>query len=118
MAQTGLGFMELEGCHTRRQDPAELGTVQENREYVGARSMPTAAQSYAQQTLAAGQIVADILDIPYGDVDYDGDFDGDDLNAVGAEYEDSIANNSTWKEGDWNGDREFTSEDLVLANSQ
>ena len=31
------------------------------------------------------------------------------------EYEDGIARNSTFAEGDWNGDREFDSMDLVLA---
>jgi hypothetical protein len=32
-----------------------------------------------------------------------------------AEYEDGIAGNSTWVEGDFNGDRECTSEDFVMA---
>jgi hypothetical protein len=31
------------------------------------------------------------------------------------QYEDGIAQNSTWEEGDWNGDGEFDSADLVLA---
>ncbi|MCA9149937.1 MAG: hypothetical protein KDA92_11580, partial [Planctomycetales bacterium] len=31
------------------------------------------------------------------------------------EYEDEIAENSTWADGDWNGDGEFGSSDFVLA---
>ncbi|MEZ6115113.1 MAG: hypothetical protein R3C28_00850 [Pirellulaceae bacterium] len=31
------------------------------------------------------------------------------------EYEDSLVRNSNWSDGDWNGDGEFTSSDLVLA---
>ena len=31
------------------------------------------------------------------------------------EYEDNLVGNSTWAEGDWNGDGEFDSADLVLA---
>jgi hypothetical protein len=31
------------------------------------------------------------------------------------EYEDAIDDNSTWSEGDWNGDGDFNSSDLVLA---
>ena len=31
------------------------------------------------------------------------------------EYDDDIAGNSTWNTGDWNGDGEFDSGDLVAA---
>jgi hypothetical protein len=31
------------------------------------------------------------------------------------EYEDGVELNSTWLTGDWNGDGEFTSVDLVVA---
>lgn len=31
------------------------------------------------------------------------------------EYEDDIPGNSTWEEGDWNGDGDFDSEDFELA---
>ncbi len=34
--------------------------------------------------------------------------------AVG-EYEDGVARNSTFAEGDWNTDGDFTTDDLVLA---
>jgi hypothetical protein len=31
------------------------------------------------------------------------------------QYEDDVANNSTWGTGDWNGDGDFDTGDLVLA---
>ncbi len=31
------------------------------------------------------------------------------------EYEDTVAGNSTWSEGDWNGDGEFDSGDMITA---
>ena len=34
---------------------------------------------------------------------------------VAGEYEDGVPGNSTFQEGDWNGDGEFDSQDLVLA---
>ena len=34
-----------------------------------------------------------------------------------AEFEDGIAGNSTWADGDWNGDGDFDSRDLILAFS-
>ena len=36
--------------------------------------------------------------------------------AVG-EYEDAVPGNSTWADGDWNGDGDFTSSDFVKAFS-
>lgn len=53
----------------------------------------------------------------YGDVNLDGLFDSADFVSafqVG-EYEDAVANNSTWADGDWDGDTEFTSSDFILA---
>ncbi|MCA9215413.1 MAG: tandem-95 repeat protein, partial [Planctomycetales bacterium] len=46
---------------------------------------------------------------PIGDSNYDGVFDSGDLVLVmqAGEYEDGIPNNSTWEEGDWNGDGDF-----------
>ena len=35
--------------------------------------------------------------------------------AQAAEFEDALEDNSSWEEGDWNGDGDFTSLDLVLA---
>jgi hypothetical protein len=52
-----------------------------------------------------------------GDANIDGIFNSTDLIDVLAngEYEDAIAGNSTWSEGDWTGDKEFDSGDLVAA---
>ncbi|MCA9151834.1 MAG: lamin tail domain-containing protein, partial [Planctomycetales bacterium] len=62
-------------------------------------------------------LVLDIIGTTYGDADLDYVFDSRDfvrLFQIG-EYEDGIPNNSTWDEGDWNGDGEFDSADLTLA---
>ena len=55
-----------------------------------------------------------------GDANLDGWFDSSDLVSVftSGEYEDTIAGNSTWATGDWNGDTEFTSSDFVDALSK
>ena len=52
-----------------------------------------------------------------GDSNGDGVFDEIDLALVFAagEYEDQIPGNSRWETGDWDGDGDFTSEDLVTA---
>lgn len=57
------------------------------------------------------------VEIPYGDANLDGRFDSRDLMLVlqANEYQDDIQHNSTWAEGDWNGDREFDRLDLVSA---
>ena len=46
-----------------------------------------------------------------------GIFNSSDLIVVfqAGEYEDGLCCNSTWHEGDWNGDAEFDSADLVMA---
>ena len=55
----------------------------------------------------------------YGDTNLDGVFNMFDLQLVNFdEYEDEFANNSTWREGDWDGDGDFTSLDLVFAFQQ
>lgn len=53
----------------------------------------------------------------YGDANLDFLFDSSDLVQVftAATYEDDVPNNSKWSTGDWNGDGDFTSSDLVLA---
>jgi hypothetical protein len=53
----------------------------------------------------------------FGDADLNGTFDSTDLVQVLAfcEYEDEVELNSTWLTGDWDGDGEFTSGDLVVA---
>lgn len=61
--------------------------------------------------------VRDIKRTDFGDANLDGLFNSADLVAVfkAGEYEDAIIGNSTWSDGDWNGDREFGSGDLVAA---
>lgn len=54
-----------------------------------------------------------------GDSNLDGEFNSTDfveLFSIG-EYEDGIANNSGWKDGDWDGNQEFDSGDFVAAFS-
>lgn len=52
-----------------------------------------------------------------GDADQDGTFGSGDLVTVflASEYQDSVARNSTFFEGDWNFDNDFDSSDLVAA---
>ena len=52
-----------------------------------------------------------------GDANRDGVFDAEDLVFVFAagKYEDGIADNATFEEGDWDGDGDFTSADIVFA---
>ena len=52
-----------------------------------------------------------------GDADRGGRFDADDFVLVLAagEYKNGIAGNSTFSEGDWNGDQDFDSSDLVFT---
>ena len=65
-------------------------------------------------------LVEQILGTVYGDANFDGIFNHDDLVGLFAasEYEDGIAGNSAWHTGDFNGDREFDSEDLVFIFSR
>jgi hypothetical protein len=61
--------------------------------------------------------VHDLKNTYYGDANLDGEFNTGDLVRVFqfAEYEDSLADNSTWETGDWNADGDFTTSDLVRA---
>ncbi|MFC1759701.1 dockerin type I domain-containing protein [Planctomycetota bacterium] len=61
--------------------------------------------------------VQDLAQTSFGDANLDGSFDSRDFVSVfqAAEYEDSIAKNSGWDEGDWSGDGEFDSADFVVA---
>ena len=54
---------------------------------------------------------------PRGDADRNGVFDSADLVSAFryGEFEDDVPFNSQWWEGDWNGDKEFDSADLVAA---
>ena len=63
------------------------------------------------------RIVRDSIQVTFGDVDFDGNFDTNDLVEVLRQgtYEDAIPDNSSWQSGDWNCDGDFTSNDLVLV---
>ena len=63
--------------------------------------------------------VQDLAKTYFGDTNLNGVFNTGDLVRVfqGGQYEDTISGNSTWGTGDWNGDAEFSSSDLVLAFS-
>lgn len=52
-----------------------------------------------------------------GDANLDGEFSTTDLVHVFSfgEYEDLLADNTTWSEGDWNADADFDTADLVFA---
>lgn len=52
-----------------------------------------------------------------GDSHHDGLLNSSDLVVVfqAGEFEDDIASNSVFEEGDWNGDGDFDTSDLVLA---
>ena len=54
-----------------------------------------------------------------GDSNLDGEFNSGDLVAVfaGGQYEDGVAGNSGWGDGDWSGDGDFDSGDFVTAFS-
>jgi hypothetical protein len=55
-----------------------------------------------------------------GDANFDNNFDEEDLLLVMqlGEFEDLFAGNSIWSEGDWDGDGDFTTSDLVFAFQQ
>ena len=59
--------------------------------------------------------VKELAKTSFGDADLNGTFDTLDLIRVfvAGEYNDGIAGNSTWETGDWTGDREFDSGDLI-----
>ena len=61
-----------------------------------------------------------VLNTKRGDANLDGYFASDDLVTVFqyGQYEDTVAGNSTWVSGDWDGNGDFTSADLVAAFSE
>ena len=61
--------------------------------------------------------VRDLFGSTAGDSDLNSIFDSRDLVQVfqANQYNDALVANSTWAEGDWNGDGEFDSADLVVA---
>ncbi len=67
--------------------------------------------------VASGVFNGTILIAVVGDANRDAVFDSSDLVQVlqAGEYEDGIAGNSMFEEGDWDGNGEFDSDDLVYA---
>jgi hypothetical protein len=63
--------------------------------------------------------VEEISETYFGDASLNGVFNTGDLVHVfkAGEYEDSVVDNSGWEEGDWDGDADFSTSDLVLAFS-
>ena len=64
-------------------------------------------------------MLVQLIGVSYGDANFDGVYNSTDLIVIfqANEYEDGISRNSTWAEGDWNGDQDFNSGDLVTAFS-
>jgi hypothetical protein len=62
-------------------------------------------------------LIGTVIGTTYGDIDLDKRFDSADLVRIAqaGEYEDGIAGNSTWEDGDWDGDGDVSTRDLVLA---
>ena len=63
------------------------------------------------------RLVKDIFKVNYGDANLDGIFNSSDLVLIfqRGEYEDGVAGNSGWEDGDWDGDGDFTTRDFVFA---
>ncbi len=62
-------------------------------------------------------LISEIIGTSYGDSNLDRLFDSADMIFVfqRGEYEDNVAGNSTWADGDWSGDGEFDSTDFILS---
>jgi hypothetical protein len=63
------------------------------------------------------ELVLNLIGTVYGDANVNHVFNTGDLVRVfqAGQYEDNVANNSTWQTGDWDGNGEFDSADIVLA---
>ncbi len=63
------------------------------------------------------EMVFGVLGTTYGDADVNGTFNSQDFVDIFqmGEYKDDIRGNSTWEEGDWNGDGDFDELDMLLA---
>lgn len=61
--------------------------------------------------------VSELANTYFGDADLNGEFDSSDLVQVFMtnKYEDGVAGNAGWSEGDWNGDGDFDSTDFVFV---
>lgn len=87
--------------------PLPVGTVVRTR-WIGTDSAKNVVFGLDNGSLRSGFA---------GDANIDGVFNSTDLIRVFqiGEYEDLIAHNSGWSDGDWDDDDEFTSGDLVAA---
>jgi hypothetical protein len=76
---------------------------------------PRLANSWRASAVTGG--TPGIPEYKVGDSNLDGRFDSSDLVLVlqSAQYEDAIEDNSSWRTGDWTGDADFTTADIVLA---
>jgi hypothetical protein len=65
-------------------------------------------------------LILDLMGVPYGDVNFDGEFSAADLIQVfqAGRYSDRNPPPVSYCEGDWNGDTVFDSSDLVLVYQQ
>ena len=63
------------------------------------------------------ELVVNVLRTSLGDANLDGVFNSRDFVTVFTvnEYENDVVGDSTWGDGDWNCDGEFTTSDLVFA---
>ena len=61
--------------------------------------------------------VHNLANTNFGDSNLDGEFNSDDVTTVlqAGEYDDNITLNSTWAEGDWDGNGDFDNADIVFA---
>lgn len=62
-------------------------------------------------------LIQDVMGTSYGDSNLNGVFDSQDLVTIfrAGKFEDAVAYNSTWSEGDWNCDGDVTTRDFVWA---
>ena len=65
--------------------------------------------------LDASRLVREIMEVPWGDVNLDGQFDTTDLLEAFSSGGYGTSQRASWSTGDWNGDGLFDSADLVLA---
>jgi hypothetical protein len=103
-----------------RDDVLSVADVDLLMEQIHAASLELAYDADGNELVDAADLVYWIHEFKQtwiGDATLDGEFNSADMVQVFQEgqYEDAIANNSGWSQGDWNADREFTSGDLVSA---
>ncbi len=98
-----------------RLDASDLGAFCVGMQANDSRFNLTGGNQVDREDLT--YLVETVFGTRFGDANLDGRFDTMDLVAAlqAAEYEDNKPGNSTWGEGDWDCDGEFTSRDLIWA---